>query len=526
MSKESLIRNSLAASAGFGLGAVFATLSTLIILVLFGLSGSADAYFVAILLPRMVATIVIPVPQVLIPVICGAQTPEEERLRRRLINNILNHSLALGALVYAALLVAAPWLSRLMAPGFDEATSRLCATLIRYSCVGVPLSFLCEVLGAYLNTRGVFALPPSAEAVRSGSMIVGILALPRSWGIEAAMAGFFVGHILQLVLLWVAAYRKGLGWEPVLDRKDPAFRRVLSELKYPMVGATAINLPSIVQRMLASFLAQGAVAAFSIALQVMGVLFTITLRSVNVATHPIVSRHAAANDTDAMNSAITKGIKLSVLVGAVIFLFTTVLNRDGVAIIAGIKSFRPEDADLLSLVLTTMALALPVQGAIQVLWSPHYALGRARIPSLHMVVMGVAHIGLQLLLFRPFGVLGIALAYVGWLWLAMATGFMILPRQCRPVLQHSLKPMVKTVIPTVFLGVGFYLARAAVTAEFLNHSRILRLAWLGVLACACLIVSNTLFNLFLRNEFRDLLDRIRFGELLAGVARKFRIARR
>jgi len=503
MGKDKLVRNSLAVSGASGAAAIVAVGSTLLIVLTYGLKADADAYYVAILLPRLLTIIFHgSVVAVLLPAISRAVVGDDEARRERLVNNLLNHALLIGIMAYVLLLIVARGVTKVIAPGFDAETLRTCTALFRFAGVGIALAFPCEVLIAYLNSRGVFARPGAAEAIRTGCVAGSILLLSQSWGIRAAIWGFCVGYILQFVFLRAVAYSKGLRFDPILDRRDPEFRRVLSEMRYPLAG-TAVNFaPMALQRSLASAV-PGAVSAFSVAQQIIGMLFNVTLRSVNVASHPVVSRHAARQETEGVVDTLRRSVKLCALIGSAIFVFTVALNRDAVAIIAGLKSFSQANADLLCGLLTVLASILPVNGLVAILRSPHYAFGKPKIPAMHMIAMGALHVCFQLVLFRPFGVAGIAAAQVAWVWISVITIFMILPKDCKGVFTYAAGSLIKTVALAVCVGLGLYYARSHITVEILDASRALLVARLSLFACATTALLLVLFRTVLFAEYRE-----------------------
>lgn len=516
--RKSLLSTSAVVSAAFLFGVIVALATTLLIALLFGLNRDADAYFVAILLPRFVMTIFNgTLPQVLIPAVSGTRTGESDARHRALINNLLSLGTLVGLPIYLLLLVFSRRIVTLMAPGFDDQTLDLCSDLFRYASIGVPLSFHTEALGAFLNSRGVYARPSGAEAVRSALVVAALLLFHKQWGIRAAAYGFFAGYLLQLLFLAVVAHRAGHRFRFHVHLRDEDFRRVVRSLALPAIGAGTNFLPGMVQRFLASFLPVGAVSAFAMAQQAVGVLFTLTLRSVNVAAHPMVSKHAADGDTVAMNATLVQSLKLSVLAGSALYFFVASLSRDGLNIVAGVGSFTNEDAVLLTSILATLGLVLPLSGTVQVLRSPHFALGNSRLPAIHMVATGLVHIALQFALFKPLGVIGIALAQVLWVLVSIVTIFPLLPAPCKPVGPRSLGVILKTSIIAVTLGLVAFSVRAWLVppAPAMPYGlRVVFAAGLGVASCATLWF---LYRAAFVTDYADVLGDLRLRTIGAKI---------
>ncbi len=243
-------------------------------------------------------------------------------------------------------------------------------------------------------------------------------------------------------------------------------RAFLRDLAIPVSGATLNFAPTAMQRAFASLLAPGVVTAFALAQQIIGTLFSVGLRTVNVAGHPQIARYAVKGEFGAMNGLLDRSIALATATGVVMAVYTTVLVPDavGMAVVAG--ALEPERAEFLVRILLILVCTLPLNGCVRVLRSPHYALSQPRVPGLQMAIMGVLHMALLYGLFRVLEAEGIALAQVLWVVGAVALGFVWKPPHCDGIFRRN-APAV-----AIMLGVGIAACGAALGARAILHDTV------------------------------------------------------
>lgn len=472
--------------------------ATAAVILMFGAGGTADPYFIAIILPRLAQTVAqAVVSQVLVPGLTREKyAGGEESLSR----DFLGLSLAAGALAYVALFALAPFVANLLAPGFDGAAVDVTAQLLRFTALGIVLAPVTEVLCAHLNVHRIFARAALAESLRPLCVCTAVLTFGATYGVAAAGWGFgagFAAHALGLAVLCMGRARMGL---PRLSFRNTALREVLSQMRMPFVGALVNFSPVVVQRTLASLLAPGTVTAFSVAHQVVGTIFVIALRSVGVVSHPEVSRLAANNELDRLNAVLARSVKLTTVVGSVAFIGIAVTVFDGVHLFHGVGAFTSADASAIVQLLFILALSLPFSGMVRVLRSPHFAFGQPLVPSLHAIAMGVSHVLFQVAGFYTLGAYGIAFAQVAWSVLSAGTAFLFLPHSCRPVFRLTGPALARTIASFVAAGVLLQYGRSLAAGPVAEISVVTNLLWLFGMAAAALAITAVFYVFWLRND--------------------------
>jgi putative peptidoglycan lipid II flippase len=145
----------------------------------FGISLEANAYYAAFRLPDTLFSLIAggALSSAMIPVLLNAREQEGEAAGWRLISQVLTTLLAVFALLIVGVELFTPALvTRVLAPGFDSATSALTVSLTRVMLLQPMILLLGSVATAVLNSRNQFLLTGLSVVSHNISLIVSILA--------------------------------------------------------------------------------------------------------------------------------------------------------------------------------------------------------------------------------------------------------------------------------------------------------------------------------------------------------------
>ncbi|TKD07876.1 murein biosynthesis integral membrane protein MurJ [Polyangium fumosum] len=338
----------------------------------------------------------------------------------------------------------APWLSWLVAAGFDEEKLAGTATIVR---IVFPMTGLL-VLSAWglgvLNAHRRFFLPYAAPVVWSLAQIAALVVAgtflgQRGGALATALAwGAFAGAFLQVVVLLPAATRalRGLGGAaplagakppnvdhsiaPRFDAKDPHVREAAARLPGALVGRGIIQISGLVDTLLVSFLGTGANATFGYAQTIYLLPMSVLGTGEAAAALPELSRDTAEADVAKRNAAVRARLGASLARIAVLTVPATLvfvlLGGDLVALLLQTGTFDQAATARVKPLLAAYGFALLGNAAGRVLTTTAYALGDTRTPARFAVLRVVVSTALALVLMRPLGVLGVVLGAViaGW----------------------------------------------------------------------------------------------------------------
>jgi putative peptidoglycan lipid II flippase len=318
---------------------------------------------------------------------------------------------AIGAL-------AAPWLVRVFAPGFERIPGKLELTVL---LTQVMLPFLPLVAGAaacmgMLNANGNFAAPALAPAFMNFLMIaVGLALIPvcERLGQPPVLAmaiGVVVGGLgqfaWQLPPLWKLGFR--LRWE--MPRAHPGVRRVAFLMVPATIGLAATQFNLFFSTMIASLLPQGSVSWLWYAFRLMQLpigVFGVALGTVSL---PSLARAAVAGDMAALKTTLSATIRLGFLLTVPAAVWLAVSARPVIALLYQHGHFGVHDTVATAGALMAYCVGLPAFAAVGVFTRTFYALGDTKTPVRASFISVAINVVLNLLFMRPFGHVGLALA--------------------------------------------------------------------------------------------------------------------
>ncbi|WP_437737977.1 murein biosynthesis integral membrane protein MurJ [Sorangium sp. So ce1335] len=339
---------------------------------------------------------------------------------------------ALGLLLVAAAaasalgVLAAPWLSFLVAAGFSEEKLASTTRIVR---IVFPMTGLL-VLSAWglgvLNAHRRFFLPYAAPVAWSAAQIAGLLVCGAWLGMrgeplaEALAWSAFAGAALQLALLLPSARRLLGGLSPRLDARDPSVREASGKLPAALLGRGIIQVSGLVDTLLVSFLGTGANAAFNYAQTVYLLPMSVLGVGEAAVALPEMARDTAEADVARRNEALSRRLGASLARLTVLTVPTTavfmLLGRELITLLLQTGTFDRASTARVEPLVCAYGLALLGNAAGRVLITASFALGDTRTPARYALYRVLVSTGLALLLMQRLDVLGVVLGAVvaGW----------------------------------------------------------------------------------------------------------------
>ncbi len=293
----------------------------------------SDAFLIAWTVPEMASTLLIEdaMALLLVPAFSHALAHRAARRTqdpalsydavRALVLATLPRLSALLACVACLLILGAPWIVRILAPGFSD--PELAVECTRLTAVTVLTFGITGYFSAALRAHRKFLLPAGVYVAYNLGIIVTTLALHSMWGVRAAAAGVAVGSLLMVLtqlptfLGLVTGSRSRTGTRPRV--RTGARTRTAA----PLLG-TAVLAPVVlfavgrqsqvlVERFLASSLPGGAISHLNYAQKVAQMPMVLSLMICTV-TYPVVARAMAEGDHEGARLRVERDLALAALV--------------------------------------------------------------------------------------------------------------------------------------------------------------------------------------------------------------------
>ena len=366
----------------------------------FGAGPVTDAFFVAFRIPNILRRLLGEgaLSTAVVPMLTDYLVTRPRADFHRLFRAMLGAAILVLCAVTALGSLLAPWIVRLMAPGFAGEAGRFALTVM-----------LTRLMFPYLILVGLAALGP---AVMNLGMIVCVLALTRHVDppIVSLAVGVLVGGVGQLVVQVPDLVGADIPLRPSREVRHPALGRLLRLLVPSIFGLAAVQVTIFINTLLASLLRSGSISYLYYADRVvefpLGV-FGIALAS---AALPPMSRQAAAGDRRGLARTMNFALRLSCFTALPATVGLFVLRLPITRLLFERGHFGPVETAATAWALAWYSLGLVAFSATRIVAQAFYAMGDTRTP----VAAGAAAVGVNVViavaLLQPMAHAGLACA--------------------------------------------------------------------------------------------------------------------
>lgn len=281
----------------------------------------------------------------------------------------------------------------------------------------VILICLAAIAGAGLNLFERFATPAFSPILLNMAMIVallgGALFFTRAPGALTLWlcAGVLAGGLLQLAFpIWDLRRQ---GWRPRWDtRTDPALDRLMGLLIPGLAGAAVIQVNLLVVRLLAYAVDESGVALLYLASRLIEFPLGVFSLAVITVAFPGMARMVSAGDADGFGRSFREGLRLLLAISLPAAVGLMILATPVIDTLFRYGAFRSEDVAAAAPLLILYAAGLPFYSMATFLVRGLHAQKDMKSPLKVAVAVLFLNLALSLLLIRPLGIAGLALANV------------------------------------------------------------------------------------------------------------------
>ncbi len=273
----------------------------------------------------------------------------------------------------------------------------------------ISLTGLC---GSLLNSIHRYAIPAFTPVLLNISLIsAAIIVAPMMSQPSFALAwAIFIAGILQLLLQLPFLWKEGLLPRPKWGWSDPGVKRVLKLMLPALFGVSVSQINLLIDTMIATSLVTGSISWLYYSDRLLE--FPLGVIGIAIATVilPNLSQKHAESSKKEFSAMIDWAIRLVVLVGIPASIGLILLSEPLMLSLFQHGTFGTIDAYKGSLSLMAYSLGLTFFMLIKILASAYYSQQNMKKPVKIGVISLVTNIVLNLLLYKPLGHVGLALA--------------------------------------------------------------------------------------------------------------------
>lgn len=340
--------------------------------------------------------------------------------------------LALTLLVFVlAMMAAMPVALFAIAPGFDQVPGQM-ERATELARIAFPYLFfisLVSLQSGVLNALDRFAAAAATPILLNLTLISAVLfALESQADAAVALAwGVSLAGIFQFAWLAWRVRAAGMPLGLVAPRLSPRVKQLLKRILPVVFGASLYQLNLLVDKIIATLVAVGAVSWLYFADRVNQLPLGVIGVGIGVALLPLLSRSIqSGKEADALH-AQNRAIEISLMLTLPAAVGLLVLAGPIAATLYERGAFTAADREAVSAALAAFAAGLPAYVLIKALAPGFFGRQDTATPVKISVAAMIVNIILNLILMWPFGHVGIALATAisAWLNAGLLAGVLI-----------------------------------------------------------------------------------------------------
>jgi putative peptidoglycan lipid II flippase len=298
-----------------------------------------------------------------------------------------------------SIILFAPLLIRILAPGLDPNYVRTAVVILRISSVSSLAAGTAALYSAFLFTQRRFAPTAFYQASLNLFTIIGALALWRVIGVYGFAIGYTVGAWAQLGIVFFAS-RANLRVENAPE-PDVHWRELLAKPGWFLAYAGLLALNVIVTRAYATHAGTGMAAALDYSMRCLNVPLAYLVNPVSNSLLPEIARLRSARQLRRAFRLIDKTIALVALLAVAGCAVGIALREPLIALLFQRGSFTAESTRLVSAVFLGFAPSLIGWSLLELTSRSLFALDRPQLPLRAVAIPVICNLGFVLLVRSP-----------------------------------------------------------------------------------------------------------------------------
>lgn len=376
----------------------------------YGATSITDAYLVSLTIPSVIFSFIgTAITTGYIPMFSKIESLEGTERGNRFNNNLINMLLLFcTALVVLGTVFSGP-LVHLFASGFEGEVFHLATRFTRIGLLAIYFTGILSIFTGFLQIKGNFAIPALIGFPLNVIMILSIIISAKS-NVTILALGVVLASLSQVLLVLPFAYKNGYRYCWTIDFKDEHIRTMVYLALPLIIGVSVNHVNVLVDKTLASRIAEGGISALNYAYRLNGFLETVFVASITTALYPAMSKMVVEDNIDGLKKSVSEAIStinllvIPATVGALLF------AKPIVNLLFGRGMFDEKALALTSSAFLYYSVGMIGYGLRLVLMRVFYAMQDTKTPAINAAIGVGLNIVLNIILSKYMGIGGLALA--------------------------------------------------------------------------------------------------------------------
>lgn len=414
---SSLVRALAKVGGNTSLSRILGFVRDLVIARLFGANAATDAFVVAFKIPNLLRRLFAEgaFAAAFVPVLSEYKTTRSFSDLKTFVDHVAG-TLGLALLIISLLgVLGAPVLIMIFAPGWyfgDTGNAPLAVEMLRLTFPYLLFISLTAFAGGILNTHGQFGVPAFTPVLLNLSLIAAALWLAPLLDepIMALAWGVLIAGVAQFAFQLPFLYRLKLLPRFTVAPRDSGVRKVLKLMGPAVFGASATQIGLLLNTLIASLLIEGSMSWLYYSDRLMEFPVGILGAALATVILPHLSKTHFGSTPAEFSRLLDWGTRWSLFFGVPAAIGLFLLAGPLISTLFQSAVFTPRDVAMASYSLMAYSFGLLPFLLIKVYAPGFYARQNTRTPVRFAIIAIVVNVLVSVLLFKPFGHVGLATA--------------------------------------------------------------------------------------------------------------------
>ena len=337
MAKSRLFRSTMVVSSMTMLSRILGLVRDVVLLAVFGAGGLMDAFLVAFKIPNFLRRLFAEgaFSQAFVPVLSEYKEKYSLQQVQILVSRTSGALLLVLSMLTVLVILIAPWVVTLFAPGFAEQPDKFAITaeLLRLTFPYLLFISMTAFASGILQSYGRFAAPAFAPVLLNLCMIGGALIFAPMFDTPIMALGYAVAiaGLLQFLIQLPQLWQQKLLVAPKVDFKHEGVRRILKLMLPAIFGVSVTQINLLLNTVFASLMIGGSVSWLYAAERMSELPLGLIGVAIGTVILPSLSKSEAQKDDVSFKKTIDWAARLIILVGvpasAALFILADVLMQ-------------------------------------------------------------------------------------------------------------------------------------------------------------------------------------------------------
>lgn len=364
----------------------------------YGTQGISDVFKISMTIPVVIfAAVGTSLDTAFIPLEVLKNNGEKEA--NKFTNNVLN-TVILICMAFSILgLIFTPQIVHVFAMGFKGEIFAQTVYFTRIMIIGLAFLGMSYIMTAYLQVKGNFVIP-GLMSVPNNIIVITSIVLSSIISIHLLPWGALIGLFLQFLFQLPFAKKRGFKYNLFVDFNDKYLRKMLWLVIPVLIGVAVNQVSTIVDRTIASNLAEGSISALDYAAKLNSFVMGMFIVSISSVVYPLLAKLTTQNDKEEFYKAIKASVNTVILLLIPISIGAMILATPIVKVLFQRGAFDAKSTQMTAIAVVFYSIGIIGFGLRDILGKVFYSFQDTTTPMVNGIIAIVLNIILNLLFVR------------------------------------------------------------------------------------------------------------------------------